>query len=558
MSASSKKKLRKEQEAAQLTEKQQREKKDAKKLRNSTIAFILVMAIVLGIFAYAMISRAVERSGLPQRLSTALEVGEHKLSSAELSYFYIDAISEYYNDYYEQFGSYTGSFLLMMGLDVAQPLDEQYMDTENKVTWGEYFANMGAEKAKQVYALVDAANAAGFTLTQENLDSIESELLLIEAYAPLYGYDSLKDYLKGTYGYGSTEKSFRQYLEDTALARLYYNKYTEDLVYTDEDYREHEKEHYNEYSNFTFYSYTMNVNAFYEGGTTNEDNTITYTEEEKEAGRKTAAEAAETIKNCGATTNEELDKAIAALPAYADNENAKTTLADNVSYDKVSTEILDWICEDGRKAGDLGVLPITSTTTNENGEEVTTTTGYYVVLFQEREDNNMNLVDVRHILVEFEGGTEDDSGNIVYSDEEKLNAKTAAEKILEQFNGTAKTEDDFAALVKDNSDDPGSVDNGGLYEKVYPGQMRDNFDAWCFDENRKAGDCEIVETELGYHIIYFVGENEVTFRDYMIDNVLRSEDAVQWLDDLVQAVNVGKLNISKLELDYVMSPSTAY
>ena len=47
MSASSKKKLRKEQAAAQMTEKQLAEQKEAKKLKLYTTAFVVMVAIVL-------------------------------------------------------------------------------------------------------------------------------------------------------------------------------------------------------------------------------------------------------------------------------------------------------------------------------------------------------------------------------------------------------------------------------------------------------------------------------------------------------------------------------
>ena len=47
MSASSKKKLRKEQTTAQMTEKQLAEQKEAKKLKLYTTAFVAVVAIVL-------------------------------------------------------------------------------------------------------------------------------------------------------------------------------------------------------------------------------------------------------------------------------------------------------------------------------------------------------------------------------------------------------------------------------------------------------------------------------------------------------------------------------
>ena len=54
----------------------------------------------------------------------------------------------------------------------------------------------------------------------------------------------------------------------------------------------------------------------------------------------------------------------------------------------------------------------------------------------------------------------------------------------------------------------GSVENGGLYEDIYPGKMVDEFDAWCFDPARQPGDTGIVKTSYGYHIMYFSSTGE--------------------------------------------------
>ena len=69
------------------------------------------------------------------------------------------------------------------------------------------------------------------------------------------------------------------------------------------------------------------------------------------------------------------------------------------------------------------------------------------------------------------------------------------------------TEDNFATLASTNSEDPGSKDNGGLYEEVNVGDMVDAFNDWCFDASRKPGDTGIIETEYGYHIMYYVGND---------------------------------------------------
>ena len=50
MSASDKKRLRKEERLAALTEKQQQAKKEAKKIKAMSIAFVAVLAVVLLVF----------------------------------------------------------------------------------------------------------------------------------------------------------------------------------------------------------------------------------------------------------------------------------------------------------------------------------------------------------------------------------------------------------------------------------------------------------------------------------------------------------------------------
>ena len=41
--------------------------------------------------------------------------------------------------------------------------------------------------------------------------------------------------------------------------------------------------------------------------------------------------------------------------------------------------------------------------------------------------------------------------------------------------------------------------------------MVETFDAWCFDETRQSGDHGLVKTPYGYHIMYFVGSQELWY-----------------------------------------------
>ncbi len=136
---------------------------------------------------------------------------------------------------------------------------------------------------------------------------------------------------------------------------------------------------------------------------------------------------------------------------------------------------------------------------------------------------DQNVVDVRHILVKPEETTAED-GTTSISDEAWAAAEAKANKIYEQWVADGATEEDFIELVGAHSEDPGSAENGGLYEDVYPGQMVEAFDAWCYDDGREVGDHGIVKTDYGYHIMYFAGEGDyVYWRKTVKDRIIAEE-----------------------------------
>ena len=113
-------------------------------------------------------------------------------------------------------------------------------------------------------------------------------------------------------------------------------------------------------------------------------------------------------------------------------------------------------------------------------------------------------VDVRHILITPEGGTTGADGTTTYSEEEWEACREKAQNILDAYLAGENTAEAFAALATQNTQDPGSAQTGGLYERVYAGQMVAAFNDWCFDAARQEGDTGLVKTEYGYHVMYFV------------------------------------------------------
>ena len=157
MSASKKKKLRSEG-TEKLTERQLNEQKEAKKLKLYSIAFVVVLVVLIAIAVTVGIRRSIEASGTHEKNTVAATIGEHSLSNAELSYYYIDYVNNYANTY--------GNYLSMFGLNTSESLDKQVYNEETGETWADNFIKESTNSAQSILALADAAEAEGYTATR--------------------------------------------------------------------------------------------------------------------------------------------------------------------------------------------------------------------------------------------------------------------------------------------------------------------------------------------------------------------------------------------------------
>ena len=631
MSASSKKKLRKEQKAAAMTQRQKAEKKEATKLKIYTMSFWVVMILIVALVAGLALKGPA--TALIQRTFTSVVVGDHKVTHTQLNYFYIDAI----NQYCSQYSSYL-SYLL----DTTKPLDEQMADATAGTTWADYFVDLAIENAKNTYALYDAAMAAGYKLDAEEQTAMDELYDSMDSYSEQLGYQNANQYLQSLYGESANKKSYQEYYKITVIASSYYNAYSEQLKdsYDEPALRAFEKETPYQYNSYSYASFYMSVDDFKTGGTKGEDGKITYTDEEVTAAEEAVKEAAKALAVSDNSTVEKLNDAIAEMEkakAEAEKENSKeeskdeeqpeekpeeeptedteatdpseepteptqesteategtdpseeatepkdetdteneepveddkdeddkedeteySTATENtdVLYSDISAVMNEWIRDEDRKAGDITALPYETSTTGSDGKEIKTLKGYYVVLYLDSNDNTFALANVRHILVAFEGGTTNSTtGTTTYSQAEKDTAKNAAEALLEQWKEGDATEESFAELANKESDD-GDGTTGGLYEDVYPGQMVTNFNDWCFDETRKPGDTGIVESTYGYHVMYYVGDSEENYRDYMVADDKLTADLETWQTGLNDAMTVEIKSTKHVKKDLVLGTS---
>ncbi len=151
------------------------------------------------------------------------------------------------------------------------------------------------------------------------------------------------------------------------------------------------------------------------------------------------------------------------------------------------------------------------------------------------EKDDTNMVNVRHILITPTEQNEDGT----YTDEAWAAAEQKAQELLRDWQSGEHTEDSFAVMAADSSDDPGSASNGGLYEDVYPGQMVEAFNDWCFDAARKPGDTGIVKTDNGYHIMYFSSTAEYPHWYKQAENDYLNALSVTTTDEITEKYTAG-------------------
>ncbi|MBQ3491540.1 MAG: hypothetical protein IJA74_03205, partial [Oscillospiraceae bacterium] len=99
-----------------------------------------------------------------------------------------------------------------------------------------------------------------------------------------------------------------------------------------------------------------------------------------------------------------------------------------------------------------------------------------------------------------------------------------------------------------------SASTGGLFEDIHANSPYvDSFKNWAIDPERKANDAGVVESPYGYHVMYYVGDGELTYRDYMITEDMRTEDIEKWHEEILKTMTVTEGSTRRLNLDLIMS-----
>lgn len=133
-------------------------------------------------------------------------------------------------------------------------------------------------------------------------------------------------------------------------------------------------------------------------------------------------------------------------------------------------------------------------------------------LKKQKSSSDGYTVDLRHVLLVPDGAQTAQDGTVTATEEQWADCAEEAQSLLQSWkqdylSSLIGENHSFGQLANQESMDLGSKANGGLYQSIRPGQLIDELDSWCFDEERKAEDTAIIRSKLGYHIVFFCGSN---------------------------------------------------
>ena len=492
MSASKKKQARKEQAPESLNETMQQTAE--KKSSGSALYGIAIVATVIAAIALFLWNSSLFRGNAP-----AVTINGQAYSAAEVNYYYNSV--QQYQSYMSMMGSSSYNYSI--------PAKDQKYDEEH--TWHDMMLEQAVESLRQDVALADLAQKNGYTLSEEGQASINSSLAELDASWVSAGYANRKTYLKAAYGSDMTEDKLVACLNRAALASEYYTAQQESYEYTQDELNAYYAEHKDELDTFVVSQFLFQAEV---DTTDDEGNTIEMTDEEKTA----ALDAAKQKAKASA------EALLARLNAGEDAQALMDEFSDELGYSfvsevrtgaNISAQYADWAYSAANGSTTLVDYEGTSDTSYV----------YCVARVENRYQDNTPSANIRHILI---------SAGTSPTEEKYTEALAEAEKLLEQFKTGEATEDAFAKLAVENSDDSASAENGGLLNVTTYEGYNDAFVDWSL-QSHTAGDTGIVKNETsytkGYHIMYYV-DQDLSYWMQNAQTALRTLDMAAWEEEV--------------------------
>lgn len=278
-------------------------------------------------------------------------MGDAKLTNSELQVYYWMQVYDFLNQY--------ASYASMFGLDYTQSLDTQ-LSIEGSLTWQQYFLDSALDTWCNYQAMCHAANEAGYVLDEEYQLYLEDLPASLAESAASMGYESPEEMVQRDMGAGSTIEGYLSYLNNYYLGYMYYGDSLEAMEITDAEIEAYFDEHAAEYQENGLektdevYVDVRHILISPKGGTTAEDGSTTYSDEEWAA----AENEANGILNEWLTKNPTEDGFSVLAEAHSQDPGSASNggLYEDVYVGQMVEPFETWCFDASRKTGDYGIV----------------------------------------------------------------------------------------------------------------------------------------------------------------------------------------------------------
>lgn len=471
---------------------------------------IVVLLVVLGVFFFTTPnSKEIMNPG-----NVAMKIGKTNISVGMYNYYYKGVVSNY--EQYAQNG--------YIDLDVNSDYSKQYTEDKdgNKISWLDLFKEDTKSQLQYVIAFYEAGVADGIKLTEKQQESINKEINNIEKQAS-EAKVSVEDFMEENYGKKFGIETLRKTREQFYIANEYYNQRFIKEEVKDDEFETYFNENKNKYYSTKFACVEMIFDA-------KDKDSV---EKSKELAKKYCSEVKDvkSLKAIIPTASKELIKKYVENGYFETEEEAIKALEDSIEMTKSGAEI-----ENNFGKDISNWLMSSETAVGSTNYYVDEEYGFIYIFLKTGEPvfDETEVYSVRHILVTPKSAEKTENAENPeptqkkeYTDEEWKAALDSANAILEEYNSGDKTEASFAVLAEAKSDDIESTSlgsrgfYGGAIEGAHLGEMVPEFEKWATDDTRKYGDVDIVKSQFGYHIMFFMNDGPVynfnALRDFKIE-----------------------------------------
>ncbi|MBR3150088.1 MAG: peptidylprolyl isomerase [Eubacterium sp.] len=461
----------------------------------------LIVTVVLAFFGWRYYTQPNSQEKMNYG-NVAMTVGGEDVSVGMYNYYY-NTIYQNYVQYAQQ-GYYQ--------LDTTQDFSKQKTTNSKgkEVTWAKLFVDDTVDRLQYILALYHAGVENGVTLTKEQKDNISENVKSLKESASDSDM-SVDEYIAENYGEYCGLATIKKMLTQAFIANNYYRQYLIENRPSEKEVNAYYEKHKDDYTQIKMAYIPVPYNA--------DDGTAKATAEKNAKKYAKDIKSVDDMKLAIPKACKELIDQYVAAGYFEDADSCAEAIAGQIEIDIVKSdesfpeEGRNWLFDEKTKVNDVNVI------TDADNAVV-----YILLKASDSTVSDDETYSVRHILITPESEESDDdskeeSDSPQYTEQAWKDAEAKAKKILDEYNKGEKTELSFALLAEKYSDDTESTSNGqsgmygGLYEGVALGQMVPSFEEWSTDDARKYGDTDIVKSDYGYHIMYFVEDVPKYYQD---------------------------------------------